>query len=945
MINERKRLITMKIIKKLIIPVYAMLSLWSFTSLAKTELPMDDNLTVGTLDNGMKYVIYPHANPKGQVNLWLQVHSGSLQEDDDQLGVAHFVEHMLFNGTQDYPGNGVIENFESMGLKFGRDVNAYTTYHETVYQVNMANDNLKNMQQVMDIFYNWAELALFAPEEVEAERGVIIEEWRANQGIKWRNNQQRRPLLLAGTRHLEREPIGLTEIINTISPERVKDYYSKWYQPQNMTFYIVGDIDKTTAVDLIKSKMSQVKVKNSVEKMSFDTQANEQTQFKVIADQENISNSFAIIYRQPRIFARTNEDFTNYTKQALLTQLFNQRMYDLLQTGNLSDIASIKAMNMPIAEDYQGIHFRVLAKNDDLALAISRLFSELQRIDNDGFTQEELSHLKRTQLSFLENAANNASSRDAKMLTARIANSIFYDVPMLSPQSRYDLTKQTYDNIELAQINQEWQKLRENKDIIYEQLVTEKVAPQAYTPQQILSFAEQTKESPLAAYQVNIEEKQLMTEKPNEGQIVDRVALNNQVTELTLSNGAKVIVYPTDFNDNNVYLTAISDTGLYSFAEQDYHAAKMASKVVNLSGLNDLTASELKDWSILNFANINTMVQPRNTVVSISGNNQKLAAMFQLMHQRFKANKISEDIWQVVKQSQENEIKALAVQPKSQFNQALYEIRFNDNRARPITEEKLSTITPEYLLSIDQRLFTNPADFKFIIVGNVNVDEIAELSADYLASLTTNTAEPLAKPVDLARNHNDTAIRLNIENEPFSQVVEYWNHPLPKEQVTEKMRQELAAFNFVLARDLRLQIRETESGAYSVSSLISVSPLTGDFDYRLTFSCAPDRAYDLLNKARNVVKARIEKGISQSELDEYQKMQLRMVDVQKSTNSQLSRLLLSSYMIYDDLTMYDEIKPLIEKLTVEEINKTAQEQFKRDNQIINAVLLPKKQEI
>jgi len=185
-------------------------------SLPANLISDDEKVVRGSLKNGMDYIIYPHSSPKGQVNFWLQIHSGSLQEEEDQRGIAHFVEHMMFNGTRDYPNNSVIEEFEKLGLKFGRDVNAYTNYSETVYQFNMPSDNQQNISKVMNIFYNWASQATFDPKEVDDERGVIVEEWRANQGLKWRNSMQRYPFTLTDSRHLIREPIGLMNTINHV---------------------------------------------------------------------------------------------------------------------------------------------------------------------------------------------------------------------------------------------------------------------------------------------------------------------------------------------------------------------------------------------------------------------------------------------------------------------------------------------------------------------------------------------------------------------------------------------------------------------------------------------------------------------------------------------------------------------------------------------------------
>lgn len=267
--------------------------------LIAAALPQDEKLITGQLDNGLRYMIYPHAQPKDQVNLWLQIHTGSLQEEDNERGVAHFVEHMMFNGTKTWPGNKVIETFESMGLRFGRDVNAYTSYDETVYQVSLPTTQKQNLQQVMAIFSEWSNAATFEKLEVDAERGVITEEWRAHQDAKWRTSQARRPFLLANTRNLDREPIGLMDTVATVTPAQLRQFYQRWYQPNNMTFIVVGDIDSKEALALIKDNLSKLPANKAAENRVWPTKAENHLRFNIINDKENRVNGIALYYRLP----------------------------------------------------------------------------------------------------------------------------------------------------------------------------------------------------------------------------------------------------------------------------------------------------------------------------------------------------------------------------------------------------------------------------------------------------------------------------------------------------------------------------------------------------------------------------------------------------------------------------------------------------------------------
>lgn len=899
-------------------------------SLPANLISDDEKVVRGSLKNGMDYIIYPHSSPKGQVNFWLQIHSGSLQEEEDQRGIAHFVEHMLFNGTRDYPNNSVIEEFEKLGLKFGRDVNAYTNYSETVYQFNMPSDNQQNISKVMNIFYNWASQATFDPKEVDDERGVIVEEWRANQGLKWRNSMQRYPFTLTDSRHLIREPIGLMDTINHVSPQRIKDYYEKWYQPQNMTFIVVGDIDVKYAKTIIENTFSSLMNKNIVNNESYKTlnyqmPAINKARYNVISDDENTVNSFAIIYRYPRIFAKNEQTFIEQTTYSLLTQLFNQRFHDLIQEGKLTDAQSGVSMVSQLGDDYQASYFRIVAKKDDLKGAINSLMLELERIDRFGFTQPELERLKKTQLSYLKNAAENPESRDAKMLISRIDNASLYNLPIISPKDKYRLTLKAYEELDLTKINQAWLTLRHGEDKIYEQIVTKQMEAKALTPEQLVQLSDQVKQTELKAYQQNLQEKPLMNTFPATGKVTLRENLKDNATMLTLNNGAKVIVYPTTFDDSNISVMAIGQRGALSFSDNDYNAVQFANKVVNNSGLGDLSASELKSWMAQNLANINTILQDHQTIISLTGNNKNIEPIFQLIYQRFNATKVNQEIWKVIKQSQENEIKALEIQPRSQYDQAVYQLRYQDSRALPISQQQLDAIDNNQFLKLDQQLFSDPSQFTFIIVGNINLDEISNLSEKYLASLI-NKDFSLPPSRELNRLNSQQNIIIEGEKEPYTRVINFRYKPLSR-SYDEKTKQQLAAFNFVLSRDLRVEIREKQSGVYSIGSITSINPYVNEFVYRFNFSCDPSRYNELIELSKNIIDKRIEKGITREELAEYKKIQLRTAKLQKSSNAQIARLLANSLSIYQNMSLFDNIESYIEDLTVESINQTVKHFF------------------
>ncbi len=461
--------------------------------LIAAALPQDEKLITGQLDNGLRYMIYPHAHPKDQVNLWLQIHTGSLQEEDNERGVAHFVEHMMFNGTKTWPGNKVIETFESMGLRFGRDVNAYTSYDETVYQVSLPTTQKQNLQQVMAIFSEWSNAATFEKLEVDAERGVITEEWRAHQDAKWRTSQARRPFLLANTRNLDREPIGLMDTVATVTPAQLRQFYQRWYQPNNMTFIVVGDIDSKEALALIKDNLSKLPANKAAENRVWPTKAENHLRFNIINDKENRVNGIALYYRLPMVQVNDEQSFIEQAEWSMLVQLFNQRLQERIQSGELKTISGGTARSVKIAPDYQSLFFRVNARDDNMQDAANALMAELATIDQHGFSAEELDDVKSTRLTWLKNAVDQQAERDLRMLTSRLASSSLNNTPFLSPEETYQLSKRLWQQITVQSLAEKWQQLRKNQDAFWEQMVNNEVAAKkALSPAAILALEKST---------------------------------------------------------------------------------------------------------------------------------------------------------------------------------------------------------------------------------------------------------------------------------------------------------------------------------------------------------------------------------------------------------------------------------------------------------------------
>ncbi|MDR0805178.1 MAG: insulinase family protein [Enterobacteriaceae bacterium] len=904
------------------------------------RLPDDGKLIRGQLKNGMTYMIYPHPNPAGQVNFWLQIHAGALQEEDDQRGVAHFVEHMLFNGTRDYPANKVIETYESIGLKFGKDVNAYTDYRETVYQVNMPSNNPKNLDLVMNILMNQAALATFAPEEVDAERGVVTEEWRANQGLKWRNSEARRPYLLANTRNQVREPIGLMDIVAKVTPQRLKDFYQRWYTPDNMTLMISGDISQKQAEELIQKTFASLESAPHAKKDVYMTLPVNQTRFNVIKDKENTVNSFSLFYRFPVTLVTTEADFIQQTERNMLLQLFNQRMQDRLHAGELPNTLGSMARQVSVADDYQAIFFRTAAKNENLKQAAEVLLGELARIDKDGFTQIELDNLKTSQLAYLKQAKLESDNRDARMLMSRLAMHSLDSTPVISPDLRYQLAEQLWQNITLKTLHDQWKALRSTQDRFFEQIVTDKMK-KPLSEKQVLTLEKQLENAPVKTYIPRPTELTLSKENSPAGTISTQKSLSDSLTEMTLSNGAKVLlVKPDDAASKRMQILAYINRGALSFPASQSTLVALADKAASGSGLGRLTASELKQWNAKHATTLSSTVDNRSTLISVSVSATDPEAGFELMNQRFLAPNVNAEVLELMKQSQKNVISTLNLRPEDQFVQSVYQARYDDPRTHLANDAQFASLTQTEALHIARQLLADPKSVTFIISSNLSQDDLTPFIEQWLAGIPEVKENVLPPITPLKLSLKNQTIKQDDNREPVAQVVEYRNYKTDN-KLNEPTRLALEAWNFALARDLRVNVREQASGVYSVRSKVLTWP---DYDYTgytVSFSCEPARAQSLLDLVHRVTEQRQNKGITQSELDEFKTITMRSLQMQKQNTAQTARLLMQSYALYGSPVLYLEAEQALKALTVDDVNKIAAKYFATQESQINGMLLPK----
>ncbi len=539
-----------------------------------------------------------------------------------------------------------------------------------------------------------------------------------------------------------------------------------------------------------------------------------------------------------------------------------------------------------------------------------------------------------------KNAVDQQAERDLRMLTSRLASSSLNNTPFLSPEETYQLSKRLWQQITVQSLAEKWQQLRKNQDAFWEQMVNNEVAAKkALSPAAILALEKEYANKKLAAYIFPGRNLSLTVDADPQAEISSKETLAENLTSLTLSNGARVILAKSAGEEQKLQITAVSNKGDLSFPAQQKSLIALANKAVSGSGVGELSSSSLKRWSAENSVTMSSKVSGMNTLLSVSARTNNPEPGFQLINQRINHSTINDNIWASLQNAQIQALKTLDQRPAEKFAQQMYETRYADGRTKLPQENQIAQFTAADALAADRQLFSSPADITFVIVGNVAEDKLVALITRYLGSIK-HSDSPLAAGKPLTRATDNASVTVKEQNEPVAQVSQ-WKRYNSRTPVNLATRMALDAFNVALAKDLRINIREQASGAYSVSSRLSVDPQAKDISHLLAFTCQPERHDELLTLANEVMVKRLAKGISEQELNEYQQNVQRSLDIQQRSVQQLANTIVNSLIQYDDPAAWTEQEQLLKQMTVENVNTAVKQYLSHPVNTYTGVLLPK----
>jgi len=903
-------------------------------------IPDDPAVKTGILSNGLKYYIQNNGKPADKVELRLVINAGSILEDDDQQGLAHFMEHMCFNGTKNFQKNELVDYLQSIGVKFGAHLNAYTSFDETVYILPIPSDDPEKLEKGFQILEDWAFNALLTDEDINNERGVILEEYRSRElsaGTRMRNNYF--PKLLNNSKHVERLPIGKKEIIENFNPEAIRRFYKDWYRPDLMAVVAVGDVDVATLEAKIKSHFGkQPKVEKPRKRDIFNVENHEETLISIESDKEATRNQVQLYYKSQggATPERTITDARNTLVEGLFSQMINARLGELRNSATPPFVYGYSfsgSTGVRTKEAYQSV---AMVAGENHITALKALVEENERVKRYGFQKGELARAKKAMLAYYQKAFDNKDKMESKQFVQAYIDNFLKNESMQSIDWGYNFSKAQYPTITLTEVNALISTYINEKNRVVVITGKEKTT----TNQEVLALLETVKsDTNIKAYVDETVQESLFTSLPKKGTITNETSNDKLgIKTLTLSNGAKVSYKKTDFKNDEVLFSCQSYGGTSLMSTENYLASHLAINAVTEAGIAGLNKNELQKFMTGKIAHVRPYIGNDSEGMSGSATPKDLETLFQLIYLNFTAvnkDKTSFDSYATKRKAM---LGNLLANPQYYFRNEFGKFQYSKNpryTGFPTSEAYDAT---NYNLAYDtfKERFSNAGDFNFYFVGAIDEAKLKDFATQYIASLPATSNRENFKDSGfrpLSGSHTKTVLK---GSDPKSQVSIIY-----KGETTYDAKEALAmkTLGDILSIKMVEKLREEAQGVYSprVSARMS-DGIYDSFSLNISFGCGPENTEKLKTIALQEVANLIANGPSEKDLNKAKEGHL----VSRKEQLKKNRFWLSKIGDADfdkkDINKILEFESAVKAMTVKEIQDLAKKYLSKG--AIIGTLLP-----
>ncbi|HUQ20373.1 MAG TPA: insulinase family protein [Gemmatimonadaceae bacterium] len=906
-----------------------------------TPLPVDPHVKIGTLPNGIRYYIRQNAKPEKRAELRLVVNAGSILENASQLGEAHVVEHTAFNGTTHFAKNDLIKYLESIGVRFGADLNAYTGFDETVYILPIPTDTARIVEQAFTILEDWAHGQTFDSAEVMNERNVVREEWRGSRGAGERMLQQWLPIAFKGSRYAERLPIGTEQSIMAVTPSKVRAFYKSWYRPDLMAVIAVGDFNPADMEAQIKKHFSGIKAAGPApQRTIYDVPGNKAPLVAIASDPEATSSSVNLIFKRPSKPMKTVGDYRDELAKRIYLQMLNSRFSEIVQKPDAPFLAAGASEGSFFARTTDAFTLAANVKDGGAERGLEALLTEAKRVDQFGFLQSELDRARANLLRSYERAyAERDKSQSASHVEEYIGNFLKQEsIPGI--EYEYTLVRNLLPTITLADVNKlasSWI-TDENRVIIAQAPKKQGVA--IPTESGLLAVFDRAAKAPVVAWTETVSNEALISTPPAAGKIVSAKALPAiSGVEWKLSNGARVIVKPTDFKDDEVLFGAYSRGGMSLVPDADIMSGELAAQVVGVSGIGSFNRIDLAKKLTGKAVSVTPTIGETTEGLRGQSSPKDIETLFQLVYLDFTAAHLDTVAWNAFKAQVGPFLANRGADPNSVFQDTMQvTLSQHSVRDRPLSPAVFAEVNPNKSLAIYKDRFADASDFTFVFVGNVDTTALKPLVERYIASLPSLSRKETWRDAGGAPPKGVVERTVRKGTEPKANTVLVFTGSCVYKP---ENRLVLRGLTTLVQMRLNETLREKLGGTYSpnVAGGCSNEPRQ-EYSIQVRFGSSPENVEPLVKATFSVIDSLQRNPPSQADVDKVKEQILRSREVELKQNSYWLSNIIGRDEAGEDLgglgSAYDD---MVKALTAAQLQNAAKQYFNPKN-YARFVLLP-----
>ncbi|HVS65686.1 MAG TPA: insulinase family protein [Thermoanaerobaculia bacterium] len=902
-------------------------------------IPGDPAVHSGRLANGMRYYVRRNTRPENRLELRLVVRAGSVLEDDDQLGLAHFVEHMAFNGTRNFEKQELVDSLRAAGMRFGADLNASTGFDRTIYQLEVPTDREELLERALLILEDWATGVTFDAEEIERERGVVIEEWRGGRGASARVFDQQLPVLLAGSRYAERLPIGDPEILETFDRETLLRFYHDWYRPGLMAVVAVGDVDPEEMVRRLRERFSKLEpAADPREWFEAEVPARDDTAISRVTDPELTTSRVQVSYKFSARPMATVGDFRRDLVEGLFSAMLNARLRERLQEPDPPYLGAASSLGS-LTRDREMYSLSATVNEGEMLEGLEALLEEAERARRHGFQGSELERMRADFLRSFERSYEERDTTRSGVWASRLAGEFLDGEPTPNAETRLRLAQRFLPEITLEEVNAQAAARMSSPDRVILVTGPEKEGLELPEEEALLASFDRVREREIAPYEDRVADTSLLPAPPVAGSIVSREHIDELGVDVwLLGNGVRVVLKPTDFKKDEVRISAFSPGGTSLAPDELYVPASTASSVIGLGGLGAHDLITLGKLLSGKAAGASAYIGEHSEGISAGGSPQDLETIFQLVYLAIVEPRADPDAFESYRARMVGFLANRLARPEVVFQDTVTEVMSQGHpRRQPFDQETLEQTDLEVSLAFYRDRFADVSDFTFMIVGAFDLEQIEPLVETYLAGLPGAGRDESWRDLGIRppRGVIERTVRKGLE--PKAQVLQLFTGPFEQSWVTRHRLQSLVE---VLQDRLRKEVREELGGTYGVS----VGASTGfvpveDYTLRISFACAPDRVDALLAVVREELERARSEPVETEEIRDVQETQRRARETALEQNGFWSSAL--SFVFEHDLDPLEilEYDQRVDSLDAEDLLAMAQRVIDFDN-VATFVLLP-----